>query len=95
MSLPSAEDVPRVHLPNRNFLLYTAPISVATALTGYPTHQTPNLWWPDDRAWYLATDIDLTSTYIAGSLPFIERVLAQPRFAATPASLADPLVDGR
>jgi hypothetical protein len=93
-SLSSAEDVPRVHLPNRDFLLYSAPISAATALSGYPTHQTPNLWWPDDRAWYVTTDIDLTSTYIGGSRLFIERVLADPRFTATPASLTDPLIGG-
>jgi hypothetical protein len=92
--LPNAEGVPRVHLPNREFLLYTGPIGAATALIGYPTRQTPNLWWPDDRAWYIATDIDLTTTYIGGSLRFIDRILAEPRFAATRASLTDPLVGG-
>jgi hypothetical protein len=91
-SLADVEGVPRVKLANREFLLYKAPIDAATTLTGYPTHQTPNLWWPDDRAWYIMTDIDLTSTYVGGALPFLERMLAEPRLAARPASLEDPLI---
>jgi hypothetical protein len=27
----------------------------------------PNLWWPQDRAWCVASDIDLMSTYIGSS----------------------------
>ena len=27
-------------------------------------HQSANLWWPDDRAWCVAAEIDLNTTYI-------------------------------
>ncbi|WP_139277699.1 hypothetical protein [Rhodococcus marinonascens] len=27
----------------------------------------PNMWWPADRAWCVATDIDLMSTYVGAS----------------------------
>ena len=27
----------------------------------------PNLWWPADRAWRVASDIDLPSTYLGGT----------------------------
>jgi hypothetical protein len=91
-SLSSAQGVPRAHLSERDFLLYTAPLSAVTALSGYPTHQTPNLWWPDDRAWYVLTDIDLISTYVGGSRRFIQRLLAETRFAASRVSVGDPLV---
>jgi hypothetical protein len=85
------DDVPRLQLPRRDFLLYTAPISAVTALAGYPTHQTPNLWWPDDHAWCVVTDIDLSSTYVGGTPAFIQQLHAEPRLEITPVSLADPL----
>ena len=31
-----------------------------------PGHlQTPNMWWPEDRAWFVATEIDFDSTLVA------------------------------
>ena len=36
----------------------------------------PNIIWPDDRAWCVATEIDLDSTYLGGSMELIEAVLA-------------------
>ena len=27
----------------------------------------PSIWWPEDRAWCVATDIDLFDTYVGGS----------------------------
>lgn len=29
--------------------------------------QSPTLWWPDDRTWFVHTEIDDTSTYLGGS----------------------------
>ena len=39
-------------------------------------HQVPDLWWPDDRQWFVATDTDLDWTYIAGSRTFIAEIIA-------------------
>ena len=36
----------------------------------------PNLWWPEDRAWCCATDIDHVSSYVGGSRAFIGEILA-------------------
>jgi hypothetical protein len=35
-----------------------------------------NLWWPDDHAWCVATEIDLDSTYVGASEACIEELLA-------------------
>jgi len=35
----------------------------------------PSFWWPADRAWFVSTDIDWSSTYIAGSADLIDRLL--------------------
>ncbi len=54
---------PRVHLSQRDYLLYGGPISAAAAFYGYPFGQTPNLWWPEDRTWCVASEIE-TALYL-------------------------------
>jgi hypothetical protein len=56
--------------------------------------QSPNLFWPDDRAWCVATDIDLDSTYVGGSRQLTEDLLSDPRFEAWPAEPGDPVHGG-
>jgi hypothetical protein len=41
-------------------------------------HQSPNIWWPDDRAWCVATELDGYSSYVGGSRACIDSVLASP-----------------
>ncbi len=53
--------------------------------------QSPNLFWPADRAWCVATEIDLDSTYVGGSRALIEALLEDRRFEAWPAHLDDPI----
>lgn len=59
----------------------------------YDDYQSPNLWWPDDRAWIVATDIDLPWTDIAGSRGCIEEILAQPALESFPVGEHDMTVD--
>jgi hypothetical protein len=37
--------------------------------------QSPQLWWPRDRSWVVATEIDFDSTIVAGSLELVESLL--------------------
>ena len=55
-------------------------------------HQSPNIWWPEDRAWCVATDIDFNNTFVGGSAACIERVLAHPELEALPIAI-DARVD--
>lgn len=85
---------PRVRLPGRNYLLYAGPVE-AVILTsrggGSPANQSANLWWPEDRAWCVATEIDLPWTYVAGTGRLVERVLGDPRLETLPAAPGDAL----
>jgi hypothetical protein len=56
--------------------------------------QSPNLFWPEDRAWCVATEIDLDSTYVGGSEALVRAILADPRFEAWRAGLDDPIDSG-
>lgn len=43
---------------------------------------TPQLLWPADHTWVVATEIDTDSTIVAGSRQLIASVLADGRFEA-------------
>jgi hypothetical protein len=98
----------RVRLPERNYVLYAGPIEIALAAldTGpaefakdptmqpWDTHS-PNLWWPEDRAWFVATEIDHAWSYVGGSEELIASLLITDGLEALPAHLSDdPFVDG-
>ena len=45
-------------------------------------HPAPQLVWPRDRAWVVATEIDWDSTIVAGSRALIDALLADPSLEA-------------
>ena len=76
--------------PGRDYLLFRDPIvSIIAFLAGDEAFwgKSPNLWWPEDRAWCVATDIDLYDTYVGGSLECIEAIMSNPDLEALPTTL--------
>jgi hypothetical protein len=68
---------PRLVLPACELLLVSGPITLAAAnVAPEPQEQSPALWWPADRAWCVATDPELMSTYVAGSVEAVDALLA-------------------
>ena len=56
---------PRVELPHRRYHLFHGPLEdIHQVPSGGIWEQTPNLWWPTDRAWVVVTEIDLPWTYV-------------------------------
>ena len=51
--------------------------------------RSPNLWWPDDHAWFVATEVDDAWTYVGGSNDAIAVVLEDDGLEAVPAQLTD------
>jgi len=80
---------PRVQLPGRDYLLFVAPLHAMPALVDSQEGRTPNLWWPDDHAWCVASEIDLPWTYVGGSATLIAGLLADTRLEVQPASPSD------
>ena len=78
---------PRVHLPQRDYVLYRGSLP---QVTGWMDG--PNLWWPEDRAWCVASEIDLRWTYIGGTNALVEDLTADRnlgcRLASTYESIA-------
>ena len=74
----------------RRYILYMGPLSCVTSFFAGVWSDSPNLWWPEDRQWFVATDIDLDSTYVGGSEALIEALSNDPRFEVLPASRDNP-----
>ena len=78
---------PRVYLPCRDYLLFEGPLEGATDFGTYLTKehflpQSPNLFWPDDHAWCVATEIDLYCTLVGGSHALADSLTANPALEA-------------
>lgn len=78
----------RVKLPGRDYLLFTGSIAQAQGWD-----DGPNLWWPDDRAWCVASEIDFSYSYVGGSTELIEEILRHPALEALPATIADGITN--
>ncbi len=67
----------RLELPGRRYLLFNAGLSLFAdprwqEASGWDGLQSPNLLWPADRQWFLATEIDFDSTLVGGSAALID-----------------------
>lgn len=81
-------DRPTFALPGRDYHLAHGPVAAASQSVGtdihYSSHRSANLWWPDDHAWFVATEIDLDSTYLGASQACIEELATNSDLEAMP-----------
>jgi hypothetical protein len=80
-------------LPWRDYELFDGPLLDATsfAMPGFD-FQSPNLWWPEDHAWCVASEIDLPWTYVGGSSDVIDILLGDDRLEVLDILHDDPIV---
>ena len=82
-------EAPRVKTDGREYILFSWHLNAADAFMKFPDNQSLNIWWPDDHAWCVATEIDLQSTYGGGSAACIDSVLNHPVLEAFPVNPGD------
>lgn len=86
------EDRPmRVRTPHRAYHLLAGPVSAAPVLPATVEWRCASLWWPDDRAWLVATEIDGYRTYLGASRAAVDAILAEPALDAVPVRPETPL----
>lgn len=80
----SEQAVPRLELPDRTYHLFSGPLSAIEDLASLPdaSPRSPQLWWPADQAWCVASEIDYDSTLVGGSAELIREIIASPTFEA-------------
>jgi hypothetical protein len=89
-------NAPYLRLPHRDYLLFEGPLDAANELGwnmpgGGFVPQSPNLFWPDDHAWCVASEIDLFCTLVAGSNALAESLMADPRLEVWRVFPDDPI----
>jgi hypothetical protein len=83
-------------LPGRAYHLFTGPLEDARRLGWWPTAdwfvpRSPNLFWPEDRRWCVACEIDFDSTLVAGPVSLIHGILHHDDLEAWPIDPHDSL----
>jgi hypothetical protein len=73
---------PRVEAYARRYFLFRGPLDAACSFEPGGSYTSPNLWWPDDRAWIVVTEVDGYSTYVGATSTAIEDVVASPDIEA-------------
>ncbi|NLU82696.1 hypothetical protein [Rhodococcus sp. HNM0569] len=90
---PVASDAARLSTPAGPMVMFSGTIERASdeyKLEGV------NLWWPRGKQWFVNTNQDLTSTYVAGSRECIDAVLTADSleaFVVTPTADISVLSD--
>jgi hypothetical protein len=84
----------RLRLPQRTHLIFGGPIAEVgrigwTLSAGSRVQEPPGIIWPADRAWFVASEVDLDSTFVGGSAGLIGAILADPRLESWPAEPTD------
>lgn len=90
-------DSPDLILPGRDYLIGRGPLTGAADITvHWPGEvwigqQSPNVFWPQDRAWFVASEIDFDSTLIGGSDYLMNELAATPGLEIWPVQPGDSL----
>jgi hypothetical protein len=87
---------PMFELPARRYWLYAGPLNDALAIGHWSSAddfwpRSPNLFWPADRSWCVATEVDFDSTLVGGTSELIRDILDDGALEAWPVGPADSL----
>jgi hypothetical protein len=64
------------HGEGRSYLLFHGPVGRAESFWS-AIGRCPTIWWPQDRAWFVHTHIEATSTYLGGSRTLIDQLVGE------------------
>ena len=88
------QDGAKVHTDYRDYFLYEESLDDSfMKAVEYLEGHSPNLWWPADRAWCVASEIDLNSTYVGGSAAFIDAIIKSADIEAFEVASADSVFE--
>ena len=93
-----ALDRPRLRLPGRDYLLLAGSLRGALRLeswigSSWRRPRSPNLFWPEDRAWCVASEIDFDSTLVGGAAGLVQAIVESAELEAWAVEPDDSLAD--
>jgi hypothetical protein len=85
----------RIGTPNRGQFLLRGPLVGVLSSVAASGHRrsTSGLWWPADRAWLVATEIDHEWTFVADQPSLIDQLHADPWLEVVPTAFDAPAGD--
>jgi len=86
--------IPRVVTQHRAYFLFTARLDDVSSFAVGGWDQAPSIWWPDDRAWSVATEVDGYSTYVGGTEAAVGALLDSDRVEAIAVTSDTPIDPG-
>jgi hypothetical protein len=83
-------------IAGRDYVLLTGPLPAALQIGWWHSvdwfnPQSPNVFWPADQTWCVASEIDFDSTLLGGSTELIDAILQAPTFDSWPVEPDDSL----
>ncbi len=79
--------------PDRPVLMRSGSLRDTAMLMDFPGRQSPNIWWPDSRDWFVVSEVDFASTYVGGPHEFIDSILDDDRLEAIAVQPTDAITD--
>jgi hypothetical protein len=71
--------LPRIEIlgqSGRRYLVYRGSLRQAL-VSPHGFYRSPVLWWPDDRAWLIHTELDAMSTYLGGPRALVDEMVGE------------------
>jgi hypothetical protein len=93
IAAPSGSE--QLHLPGRGYFVLEGVLERALrpiAPVLGDRYQSPSLWWPDDHAWFVSTEVDHAWTYVGGPREAIAALVSHPAIEAQTATIHDRFV---
>jgi hypothetical protein len=81
---------PMLLLPHREHHLWTGTLADVAAFRHHG--QAPSLWWPEDRSWFVGSDVDASAAYLGGSEALVDAVCAEPTLGAYRVAPSDTML---
>jgi hypothetical protein len=66
---------PSISILGDPLLLISGTVSDVLRFTFHGTYQSPTVWWPDDRSWFVHTNFDAMSTFVGGRCAAIQHLV--------------------
>jgi len=88
------DDAPQIRTQHREYFLLESALELVPSFAIMGWEQAPSIWWPEDRAWCVVTEVDGYSTYVGGSERCIETVVSSPSLEAVPVPSDAPMDPG-
>jgi hypothetical protein len=79
---PATAELPAAGTPSRKYFLIRSTLAAIDEVCRFasdrprdsPIFEAPTVWWPEDRSWYVFSDVDFAWSYVGGSSALVEAV---------------------